>query len=130
MNKKMQAGLEIMIIFGILILFTTGINIIFLKYNYNNAIFSQRESLISECMDLSHKISKVLIEKKMNVNFYSGYEFIFNSSAKLLIINSSNGIFSCALPSSRITNELGNKEFNINTGNHEIKNAGEMVVIK
>ncbi len=129
MNKKTQAGLEIMIIFGILIFFTAGINVIFLRYNYNNALFSQRESLISECMDLSHKISKVLIEKNMNAHFNGGYEFIFNSSARLLIINSSNGFFSCALPSSRITNASGNKEFNLNIGTHEITNTGEGVVI-
>ena len=80
-------------------------------------------------MDLSNKISKALIEKNMSVRFSAGHEFIFNSSAKLLIINSSQGFFSCTLPSSRIANASGHKEFSIGEGVYEIMNMGEEVII-
>ena len=127
--KKTQAGLELLAIIAMLLVFTLGINNIFFKMNLNAFSVSEREAMVSKCLDLNTLFSKVLSEQNLSANIRLEYNLTINSTAKLIILYSKNDSYSCGLISSRITNNLSQKEFNVLAKNTTIMNNGAGVLI-
>jgi hypothetical protein len=120
MNKKTQAGLEYMLIMTILILFTSIINILFINQGIFSQHISQTANYLSECNDLNNLISKIIVEKDLKANIFLDYDYILNSTARLLILNSSTQPYFCGLISNKIINENESNEFFLLAGEYEL----------
>ena len=127
--KKTQAGLELLAIIAMLLIFTLSINNIFFKLNFNAFSISEREAMVSRCLDLNTLFSKVLSEQNLSANIRLEYNLTVNSTAKLMILYSRNDSYMCGLISPRITNNLSQKEFSVFAGEKTIANNGLGVLI-
>ena len=129
MKIKSQAGLELMAMIAVLLIFTISINAIFFNLNLGTLKNSQRETLISRCLDINTLISKILAQQSLIAAINIDYNMTFNSTAKLITIFSDNDFYTCGLISSRVKNLNGTSEFNVTIGARTIKNNGKEVII-
>ena len=129
MTKNTQAGLELMAIISILLIFTLGINNLFFKLNLSTFSISEREKVVSECLNINTLISKILAEPALLARIDLSYNLTINSTARLITIFSINSSHTCGLITSRLINLTGSKEFSITQGYRIIKNNGQEVVI-
>jgi hypothetical protein len=127
--KKTQAGLELMAVIALFLIFTLGINNIFFKLNVDALLISERETVVSKCLDINTLISKILAEPNLEARIDLGYNVTFNSTARLMTLFLLNDSYTCGLITARIRNSTGSAQFIILPGERTIKNNGQEVVI-